>query len=795
MSEPVRPSVALVFGSVTPPQGDVVELTVHLGCSKEVGSFEVKLHNHDGKYSPGGVSPISVGVDGSISLGRGANCPLLITIRVEDVKYESSPTESYVTVSGRCWGERLFRRVVTKTYENMKGEDIVKDLLDYYVGLSHVRGGTELVEATDTTYTRLEYTDSPVWDILKYIAETADKAGVIGFDFRVAPDGKFEFFPKNSKTHPVAISDNIDVQAVYRKNISRVRNKILVYGLADKSVPPNKVDWTRSLNPADGAWAAASGTISVDQTGAPDGGACIKLSAANLYFGSCFFTLNIDKAVNAELYPLLNVQFKLDDAYSGTGVLILWDANSREARKNISISPDETWHVFEVGVGSGYANQWEYVQSGFDWKTIRVVKLAFYFPQTVGSGDFWIHGLYFGGRRYSAVREDAVSQNDYGLREYVEVDEELWSDNECDLRAKALLAYLKSPAEYLTVTSTLIDYGNQPILAGDKVHVELPMVSGDFRVESVEYRVIEHGQVLEITLELGKEPPQLADYLYGLRTFTVNVEKLSRTKMGKRGVPVATGGGGSGGSGSYFTSNLEIDKVAPVLNLLTNRVLKAALGFDGANLFLVAYAGDLILRSQNAVIRPYADGSDDLGNDSFRFNKIFLRNGVKVAGVDTIGADGRVSWAGMPRGPAGYVLEAQGDGYWPMYVYPHGRYWPAPHEAGHGNLFPAGGAGTGYCGSTSNYWACVAGDSVWYRALGQFDMLDDLAAIKRIKPNGKCDKNGVPLVDPESLPEHVRSEDGMIHAGHLMGLALGAIKQLNAKVEMLEKLAEAQGGR
>jgi hypothetical protein len=88
---------------------------------------------------------------------------------------------------------------VTKTYENKKGEEIVKDLLDYYVGLSHVRDGTELVEATDTTYTKLEYENTPVFDILKYIAESADKQGVIGFDFRVAPDGKFEFFPKTAK--------------------------------------------------------------------------------------------------------------------------------------------------------------------------------------------------------------------------------------------------------------------------------------------------------------------------------------------------------------------------------------------------------------------------------------------------------------------------------------------------------------------------------------------------------------------------------------------------------------------
>ena len=126
--------------------------------------------------------------------------------------------ESYVRVAGRCWGERLFRRVVTKTYENKKGEEIVKDLLDYYVGLSHVRGGTELVEATDTTYTSLAYENTPVIDVLRYVAESADKAGVIGYDFRVAPDGKFEFFPKNSKASAVSLSERIE-QSEYSRDV------------------------------------------------------------------------------------------------------------------------------------------------------------------------------------------------------------------------------------------------------------------------------------------------------------------------------------------------------------------------------------------------------------------------------------------------------------------------------------------------------------------------------------------------------------------------------------------------
>jgi hypothetical protein len=660
------------------------------------------LQNFDGKYSPSGAYPLSVGQDGYICIGRGVNIPQIITTRTESVSYQVTPTENYVKVSGRCWGEKLFRRVVTKTYSVQKGEAIVKDLLDYFAGISHVRGSTELVENTDTTYTLLEYTDSPVWDILKYIAQSADKAGVIGYDFRVAPDGRFEFFPMYSKTNPTDLTDRIE-QIEDRTDITRVRNKITIYGLADKSVPSDKVSWTHSLTPSDGVWQRDTSTLSVDSTGAPDGGACIKNSVGSNYWGGCYFELNSGKEVNCELYPLLDFQAKHADTYSGTGLVILFDTSLRSASKKISVSPgDGQFHGVEVGVGSAYANQWDYIQSGFDWTQVKTVRFTWYFSQGVGSGDFWLHGLYFGGRRYSAVLEDATSQAAYGLREYSETDEELWSDNECNLRARALLNYLKSPAVYLTVTSTLIDYGNTPILAADKMYV--PFIAAYFRVDIVEYKVDAATQTLQLTINFEKEPPQLADYLYGLRTFTVNVEKLSRTKLGRRGIPISTGGGGSGSS--IFASNVEIDKSSPCLNLLTSRTLKAAFGFDGANVFLVTYAGDLILYSANHLIRPITDGSDDLGNGTFRFGSAYLKNNLYVAGWEVIANTGRINMSSMPQDAAGYVLEAQGAGFWPMYVNPNGRYAPAAHN--HANMYPAGGSNTGACGDTSTYWHVIA---------------------------------------------------------------------------------------
>jgi hypothetical protein len=539
------PKMAVAFGQYGIPQGDIIECRVHLGCTKEVSSFDLLLQNWNGKYSPGGSIPLAVGMDGHIDIGRGANVPQIITCRIESLKHESTPKEHYVRVSGRCWGERLFRRVVTKTYVNMKGEAIVKDLLDSYVGLSHVRGGTELVEDTDTTYTRLEYDGTPVWDILKYIAESADKNGVIGFDFRVAPDGKFEFFPRNSKTSPVSLTEKIEVSE-YRKDIHRIRNKIMIYGLADKSAPIDKDSWTESLTPSDGVWSCADGnSLSLDGANRAKGAYSIKNERGTAAYCISTFTLNSGKEVNANLYPDFGVFVAADKSYPVK--VMLFDTANRTASygnnldKGLKVTANE-WTFNELNVGKDYADQW-IVDDGFDWTQIKRVEFQ-YFGAAAGGSILWVDGLNFGGCRYSAIREDTASQNAYGLRELTETDEELVTDAECDLRARALLDYFKAPAEYLTLRTTVLDYGNAPLLPGDKVYVYLPNenVSGYFRIESVEYYVDAKTQTLEVTLELGRAPPLLADYLYGTRATTVTVEKLARTKLGKRALRGAAGG-------------------------------------------------------------------------------------------------------------------------------------------------------------------------------------------------------------------------------------------------------------
>lgn len=98
---------------------------------------------------------------------------------------------------------------------------------------------------------------------------------------------------------------------------------------------------------------------------------------------------------------------------------------------------------------------------------------------------------------------------------------------------KALLANLKDSAEQLTLKSTVLDYGTTPLLPGDTVHVTLPNenVDGDFRIITVEYSVDAKTQTLETTVELGREKPLFADYLFKLKrkTYSLSRYKLART--------------------------------------------------------------------------------------------------------------------------------------------------------------------------------------------------------------------------------------------------------------------------
>jgi hypothetical protein len=530
------PVAAVVFGSVTPPQGDIVDLTVHLGCSTEISSFECTLQNWDKKYSIGGTYPIEEGSNAIIYVGRSPNCPLLLTGMVEETDPESRAVEHYIIIRGRCNGEQLFRRHVTKSWDNVKGEVVVKYVIDNFTSLSHNRGGIELVEDTDTTFTRLDYEDTPVFDVIKYIAETADKAGAIGFDFRIAPDGKFEFFPINSKTSSVDLSERLEMGR-HKRSIYRIKNKIEIKGAAERSEPIDKDAWTEPTQDPPENWVAVSADTTITRSAVNPMSGTYRVLAVKDTYGTLDFYHSIS-ALSVEKGTVLKFWAIYGLIITGFEVRLRAPDASNYFKRTIDLAAENVYHFYELPTGRGTEfdaitnpnGTWIKVGSP-TWADVQGKE--FLVSRPAGPINLAVDGMFFDKFRWKYVAEDIASQTQYGLRERPpEIDEELHSDKECEYRAKALLDFLKGPIITPKARSTVIDYGLTPILAADKTHITLPNenVDADYPIISAEYKLNGENQTLEVELDLVKEPLLYADFIYGFRKA---IQKLDKYKSGR----------------------------------------------------------------------------------------------------------------------------------------------------------------------------------------------------------------------------------------------------------------------
>ncbi len=525
------PTATVVFGGYTIPLADIEELHVHYGYTKEISSFRALLDNSDKKYSIGETNEILKAAAALISIGRGANVPDILKGRVEDRQFLVKPYSHLLEITGRCDGEKLFRRNVTKSYRDMKGEDIVIDILDNFAGLEHKRAGYEFVADTDTTYTRLEYDDTPAWDILQYIAKTADKAGVIGFQFYIAPDGVFEFWPIGQGTSSLDLTDKIE-SALFKDGISKIRNRIKIYGAKTKSFPLGPDSATESLT----GWTANHGTLSLDAVTKRLGSYAIKCSVdsgggrCDFYFSHLslkhyshlrFYIKALATLINGKIRLLAPDQSNYFEAAAPECLGTDFYKADYQLGRNAEIDKDNgVW----TGVGAP------------SWLDLRGVWI--YSQEYVAETSVWVDGE-FGYENGSYVSfdsgtgldyvEDIPSQNLWQLREFADTDEELASDNECLLRAYSLLANLKDPPMYLTISSSIIDYGATPVLPGRKIAVTLPNenVVGNFRISSVDYDFFSDPLRLDISMELGSERPRYADYIYAMKA---KASKLTRLK-------------------------------------------------------------------------------------------------------------------------------------------------------------------------------------------------------------------------------------------------------------------------
>jgi hypothetical protein len=522
-------------GGIQISNEDMIKLRAHIAMMEETSSFELALYNFDKQYIE--TYPIQNKDFVRIFIGRGTVMPQVFQGKVEEIDAESEAMYHELTLKGRCIGEDLYRRLVTGLFQNKKGEVIVKHLLDNYCSfLHHKRNDVELIEDTDTTYTELESINKPLKDILDKIAATADKAGIIGFDYRVEYDGLFAFFASGSKTSPINLMDVIKYSN-YRRTVHRFRNRIYIYGAQEKTDPLDMDSWTESLNDWD---SGGYGTLSLS-TQKVYGVYSVQVQRANRYVQMKRSNLGTVQCGfgGAEKYRYLNLFFYPHANAAGQSDIVINFYTSKDLPDAPNISwflpfdsfQMDKWNELKLTLGpkepcvySGPARGIWWYNTAPDWDDIQKIEFRM---DHEGSTDTYLRvdKLHFSDARWNAIAENITDPND--IREMTETDEELHSDVECLARANAYLDWLKDEAELLTLQTEILDLGNNRVQPGDMQNVVLPNenINKSFRVTSIDY-VLDEEQELPITIELGKETLLLADYLYRLRKETSIMARL-----------------------------------------------------------------------------------------------------------------------------------------------------------------------------------------------------------------------------------------------------------------------------
>jgi len=461
-----------------------------------------------------------------------------------------SSQEYYLLLSGMDLGQELLvpPNLMKKVYENVNGKTIIEEAIDLcsegtkkFVDVDNEIASTHDFEFQEVT------PNSVITDVCE-VAKTS--GGAVGFDGYVDPAGNIHIFKRGKYTSGVSLAEKIEH---YKKedDVHRVRNKIKVYGAAERAYPLDRDTWTESLTPPDGSWASGTGTgsVSFDASEKILGTGSIKLAVTGSdYYGRLVFTLNAGKEANCydvpDGYADVTFQIKLEEAYSGDITLQLEDGAGMVCRKELNAKKGE-WVLINLACGRVARDQWTYSlfnTQEFNWKKVKKVDITCHFPAT-GTGAFWVDNLFFNKRRFEGFAEDATSQAKYGVRwKEPIIDDGLKSDAECLKKAESFRDFLKEKVITLTDFEVEGDNGFNP---GDKQLVTIPNdnINEYFRI--LEVRHVVKGVNWSTFLTLTNEP-QFIDYVF------IGIDERLRRLEKRTGVATGAGGGGGGGAGPLY---------------------------------------------------------------------------------------------------------------------------------------------------------------------------------------------------------------------------------------------------
>lgn len=382
------------------------------------------------------------------------------------------------------------------------------------------------IEPTDTIFARTEYDDTPVNDALLDAAKASDINGVIGFEIRTTTEGKFQFYPVGAKVRNDLDITEILEAAEWEDDITRVRNKIKVYGAYFKHYPDDLTSWATSLT----GWTATSGVNLQLDTSIKRSGHASSIYIATPGGGG---TINLYRTFDAlrkyqKFVSWLRIPGNLGGGTFYIRLLAPDDSNYFQAdiKTFVEASCILQFGFLELPMGPNQIYDADNSPNGIwtevgapNWRKVEGLRYVMTCPGSTSylNVDSDI-GFLLGP--YTALSEDAASQAAYDTRETSFTFPDLFSDAECTRRADALLAWLAESLQSTVAETDVLVFQDRPLLAGDTLHHHISNlnVDGDFRVNRALYQLrSENGKSLKVIMELGNQPQLMADWLAALK--------------------------------------------------------------------------------------------------------------------------------------------------------------------------------------------------------------------------------------------------------------------------------------
>ena len=196
-----------------------IKLSNSVSTNNSSSVFEATIDNFDGKNA----TTHTVGDEVIIYADKDVNPPTtkIFTGILENIKFPSKGLKEKVIYNGRDFSARLMDRTVEpEVYTNLLAGSIVKDIINKYTDDITVTN----VDDSTTTISRIAFTQKPVYDAIKELANLAE------FTFFVDENKDLNFKLKSETSSGKTFSSGNVISANIKEKRDTVFNEIWVYG-------------------------------------------------------------------------------------------------------------------------------------------------------------------------------------------------------------------------------------------------------------------------------------------------------------------------------------------------------------------------------------------------------------------------------------------------------------------------------------------------------------------------------------------------------------------------------------